>query len=182
MRSVDESFIDPPHHYNIDDISRIVPSPVSLGISGGPEVQNLFDEIYTCASIIFASLQRLKRLYREMVGSSPTKPGLIADSHNGIDIEVRSFNARMRFNAERRYFDEEVGPEWRCKAHVLDSGLKTPCLIGDLEEHGLLGVVAIWWAMLKATTRAWFDESWELNVLFDSYGEARTHPLKIVSF
>jgi hypothetical protein len=169
MRSAEESFIDPPHHHNLDDISQIVPRPASLGIPGGTEVQNHINEIYISASIIFASLQRLKNLYREMVEPLSTKSGLILDSHNGIDIEVRNFNARMRFNAERRYFDEEAAPDWRCKAYLLDSGLKTPCLIGDLKELGLLGIVDTWWAVLKTTTKTWFDESRELNVMDESF-------------
>lgn len=169
MRSADESFIDPPHHHNVDDISQIVPRPVSLGISEGTEVQNHIDEIYIFASIIFASLQRLKNLYREMVEPLSTTSGLILDSHNDSDIEVRTFNARMRFNAERRYFDEEAVPDWRCKAHVLDSGLKNPCLIGDLKELGLLGIVDTWWAILKTTTKTWLDESRELNVMDESF-------------
>jgi hypothetical protein len=75
----------------------------------------------------------------------------------------------MRFNAERRYFDEEAAPDWRCKANLLDSGLKNPCLIGDLKELGLLGIVDTWWAVLKTTTKTWFDESRELNVMDESF-------------
>jgi hypothetical protein len=105
----------------------------------------------------------LKKRFKEMVELLSTDPGLKLHPNDNIDIEVHTFNARMRFDAEKHYFDEEAAPDWRCKARILDSRLSDPTLTRGLMELRLPATVDTWWAVLKALTNTCFEESRELN-------------------
>jgi hypothetical protein len=163
MQPVEESFLEPPHRHNPDG-SEVISSPPLLVGCASTELRDCVKAIYISTSIVLASLKRLKMLHNEMAEVLSTKPESELSSDNKIDVEVYAFDAKMRFNSETRYFDEEVTPDWRCKAYILDGRLNNLDLAIEPMGFELLIVVNTWWPSLKALANTWFNESWELKV------------------
>jgi len=155
MQLTEDSFLEPPHYHNPNDLSQYIFSPTLLIGCERTELTDCVEAVYISTSVVFASLQRLRILYREMAQFSFTDLPLKLNTDKSIDIEVHSFNAGMRFNAEKHYFDEEVAPDWRCKASVLDSRL----------SHFSSTILNTWWAALKTLASTWIEESQELKVI-----------------
>lgn len=115
---IESTFLEPPHQYSLENLSEYLNGPPLAGVE--KELAGRFRAVYLSASIVLASLQRMKQLHKE---AEENEARLIHGQGQASIHEISLHNAQRRLNAERRYFVDEAIADWSGKELLLKAHL-----------------------------------------------------------
>jgi hypothetical protein len=146
-----EDFLEPPHHH--DPLQLLIPiSQLPIPVEAmEPELQIPLLRFYRATSIAFASIKRMKQLHRAYCR-------LLPDAEHDF-LDMYAFNAKKQLDAEKRYFDKEVLPEWRQNFQISKAQMYGPGLLKGCHTIALPDELDLWWKGFEGLIKAWAEEA-----------------------
>jgi hypothetical protein len=159
MGFTDQHFLEPPHQHNPDDLDEIfLDSQCFLQHDVHSELRDSHEAFCTSISITFASLKRQRKLFDEWADLQSGETHVGSSRIN--TIEYLRFSTTRRMQAEIFYFEDEVMPDWRHKAQILQARIDN---MNSTRNWVQFGIQKAWLTVITAIVRKWWEESRHLK-------------------